>query len=96
MVNLGNNSEFSIGDTVNLIAELMGRKIEVNIESDRVRPKNSEVERLWADNSKAKNLFGWAPEYAGIVGLKRGLTETINWFTSSVNLKGYKSDAYNL
>ena len=96
VINLGNNSEISIGDTANLIAELMGRKIEVNIESDRVRPKNSEVERLWADNSKAKNLFGWAPEYAGIAGLKSGLIETINWFTSPVNLKRYKSDIYNL
>jgi dTDP-glucose 4,6-dehydratase len=96
VINLGNNSEISIGDTANLIAELMGRKIEVNIESDRVRPKNSEVERLWADNSKAKNLFGWVPEYAGITGLKSGLIETINWFTSPVNLKRYKSDTYNL
>lgn len=96
VINLGNNSEISIEDTANLIAELMGKKIELNIENDRVRPKNSEVERLWADNSKAKNLLGWAPEYAGIAGFKKGLTETINWFTVSINLKRYKSDIYNL
>ena len=96
VINIGNNSEISIGDTANLIAELMGKKIEIDIENDRVSPKNSEVERLWADNRKAKNLFGWAPEYAGIEGLKRGLTETIDWFTISVNLKRYKSNIYNL
>jgi dTDP-glucose 4,6-dehydratase len=96
VINFGNNSEVSIGDTANLIAELMGKKIEINTEINRVRPENSEVERLWADNGKAKNLFGWEPEYIGIAGFKRGLTETINWFTNSVNLKRYKSDKYNL
>jgi dTDP-glucose 4,6-dehydratase len=96
VVNLGSNSEISILDTVNIIAELMEKKIEINTESYRVRPENSEVERLWADNSKAKDLFGWRPEYTGITGFKRGLTETINWFGESANLKNYKPNLYNL
>ncbi len=96
VVNLGSNSEISILETVNIIAELMEKKIEINTESYRVRPENSEVERLWADNSKAKDLFGWRPEYTGITGLKRGLTETINWFSETANLKNYKPNIYNL
>jgi len=96
VVNLGSNSEISILDTVNIIAELMEKKIEINTESYRVRPENSEVERLWADNSKAKDLFGWRPEYTGITGFKKGLTETINWFSKSDNLKNYKTNIYNL
>jgi dTDP-glucose 4,6-dehydratase len=96
VVNLGSNSEISILDTVNIIAELMEKKIEINTESYRVRPENSEVERLWADNSKARDLFGWRPEYTGITGFKRGLTETINWFSESANLKNYKPNLYNL
>ena len=84
----------SIGGALN--KQLMEKKIEINTESYRMRPENSEVERLWADNSKAKNLFGWRPEYTGIAGFKRGLTETINWFGESANLKNYKPNLYNL
>ena len=95
-MNLGSNYEITILHTVNIIAELMEKKIEINTQSYRVRPENSEVERLWADNSKAKDLFGWRPEYTGITGFKRGLTETINWFSESANLKNYKPNLYNL
>jgi dTDP-glucose 4,6-dehydratase len=96
VVNFGSNSEISIGDTVGLIAELMNTKVVVNTDNKRVRPKNSEVERLIADNSKAKKLFGWEPRYVGTEGLKKGLTETIEWFLKPENLKQYKSDIYNL
>ena len=96
VVNLGSNSEISIGDTVGLIAELMNTKVVVTTDNKRVRPKNSEVERLVADNSKAKKLFGWEPKYVGVEGFKNGLAETIEWFTKPENLKEYKSDIYNL
>ena len=96
VVNFGSNSEISIGDTVGLIAELMNTKVVVSTDNKRVRPKNSEVERLIADNSKAKKLFGWEPRYVGIEGFKKGLTETIEWFLKPENLKQYKSDIYNL
>ena len=59
-------------------------------------PVNSEVERLWADTSKAKQLLGWEPEYGGIAGLRRGLAETIQWFSNPDNLKRYKAEIYNL
>jgi dTDP-glucose 4,6-dehydratase len=74
----------------------MGVSIDFMSDEERIRPKNSEVERLWADNAKAKELFGWQPTYGGREGFKRGLVETIDWFTQSDNLRSYKSDIYNV
>jgi len=96
VVNFGSNFEISIADVVRLIAEKMNAMIDVISDTERIRPVNSEVERLWADNSKVGDLFGWSPKYAGRDGLARGLQETINWFTQSENLQHYKSDIYNL
>ncbi len=96
VVNFGSNFEISIADVVRLIAEKMNAKVDITSDIVRIRPENSEVERLWADNSKVGDLFGWSPKYAGRDGLARGLQETINWFTQSENLQHYKSDIYNL
>jgi dTDP-glucose 4,6-dehydratase len=96
VVNLGSNYEIPIGETVKLIADIMGKKIEIITDDIRIRPEKSEVERLWADNSKAKELFNWAPNYAGKDGLMLGLKETIDWFINSENLKLYKSNLYNI
>jgi NAD dependent epimerase/dehydratase len=96
VVNLGTNFEISIAETAHLVAECMGAPIEIRSEEERIRPKNSEVERLWADNKKAQELFGWQPTYAGREGFKRGLVETIDWFTQPDNLRSYKSDIYNV
>jgi dTDP-glucose 4,6-dehydratase len=96
VINIGSNFEISIGETAKLIAECMGVPIKLVSDDERMRPLNSEVERLWADNSKAKELFGWQPTYGGHEGFKRGLIETIDWFTKPDNLRAYKSDIYNL
>ncbi len=96
VVNFGSNFEISIGDTVKLIAEAIGTEVEVIADEARMRPENSEVERLWADNSKARVLFGWQPNYAGRDGFKRGLAETAAWFAQCDNLLAYKSDIYNI
>lgn len=96
IINIGSNYEISIGDLVNLIAELMGVEVEIETDIQRIRPKQSEVERLLADNTKAKNLLGWNPSYYGRDGLKRGLTETIAWFTDPQNLVLYKTNRYNI
>ena len=96
VINIGSNFEISIGDTVQLIAEVMGVEIEIETEQVRLRPEKSEVDRLWADNSKAKNLTGWEPAYGGREGFKRGLAETVAWFTQPENLKNYKADIYNV
>lgn len=96
VINIGSNYEISIGDTVKLIAEVMGVDIEIETDEQRLRPEKSEVERLWADNAKAKQLLGWSPVYGGRDGFKRGLKETIEWFTNLENLKKYKADVYNI
>ncbi|MDT3698266.1 MAG: NAD-dependent 4,6-dehydratase LegB [Thermincola sp.] len=96
VINMGNNYEISIGELVELIAAIMQVNITVQTEDIRLRPPKSEVDRLWADNTKAAKILGWGPEYAGYEGLKRGLTETINWFCQSENLKKYRSELYNL
>ncbi|WP_409176037.1 NAD-dependent 4,6-dehydratase LegB [Brevibacillus fortis] len=96
VINIGSNYEVSIGQTVEMIAELMGSKIEIFSDDQRIRPVKSEVERLWADNTKAKELLGWEPTYAGVDGLRRGLSQTIEWFCNPDNLKQYKAGLYNL
>lgn len=96
VINFGSNFEISIGDTARLIAEIMNAEIEIVTEEARLRPKKSEVNRLWADNSKAKRLFGWQPAYSGREGFKRGLAETTAWFTNSANLACYKANSYNI
>ena len=96
VVNFGSNFEISIGETAQLIAESMNAEIEITTDEARFRPENSEVERLWADNAKVKQLFGWEPNYGGREGFKRGLTETVEWFAQPDNLSGYKADIYNL
>lgn len=95
-VNFGSNYEISVGDTVRLIAEVMQCEVEIQTDDLRMRPANSEVERLWAANAKAKELFNWTPAYAGREGFARGLRETVDWFTNPVNLASYKSGIYNV
>ena len=96
VINLGSNFEISIKETAQLISETMGVSIKITSDRERVRPEKSEVERLWADITKAKELISWEPSYAGREGFKRGLTETIQWFLNSGNLNSYKSGIYNL
>lgn len=96
VINIGSNYEISIGDTVKMIAQAMGTEVEIETEQIRLRPDKSEVERLWADNSKAKKLTGWAPLYGGRDGFARGLRDTAAWFSDKENLKRYKADIYNI
>ncbi|MUT65008.1 NAD-dependent 4,6-dehydratase LegB [Paenibacillus sp. NEAU-GSW1] len=95
-INIGSNYEISIGDTVKLIREIMNADIKIVSDEARIRPEKSEVERLWADNSKAERLLGWKPRYGGREGFARGLGHTIEWFTSAGHLAIYKADQYNL
>ena len=94
--NLGSNFEISIESTAKLIAKSMNVDINIQSEDKRLRPENSEVERLWADNSKARAALSWQPHYQGLEGFKKGLAETIEWFLNPGNLNNYKFDIYNL
>ena len=95
VINVGSGFEISIRETANLIAKLMN--IEVALEEDvtRVRPEGSEVERLWADNMKARNMLGWTPKFVGSEGLEIGIRKTLEWFSQPANLAKYKWDRYN-
>ena len=96
VINIGSNFEISIGETAKLIAESMKVSIEIISDEERIRPENSEVERLWADITKAKTMLNWKPSYNGKDGFKQGLAETIEWFSDPKNLKNYKTGIYNL
>ncbi|MGC8490868.1 MAG: NAD-dependent 4,6-dehydratase LegB [Syntrophobacteraceae bacterium] len=91
VINIGSGHEISVLDTVNIIAEIMGKDIQIEAGEERFRPPNSEVERLCADNQKARDLLGWSPRYGGIEGLRKGLTETIEWFAQPANRNQYKA-----
>jgi len=96
VINIGSGFEISIGNLAHMIAELLGTKIAIKEFSERVRPADSEVERLLADKRKAKKLLKWSPKNSGELGLRVGLTKTIQWFRDPENLKRYKADSYNV
>lgn len=91
-VNIGSNFEISVGDTLNMIRELMNSDVEFLTDSQRVRPGKSEVFRLWCDNTKIRELTGFEPAY----GIREGLRSTIDWFTRPENLAKYKAEIYNV
>ena len=81
VINIGSGQETSIRSLSDLILHLTGRK-DVTIEHDdeRLRPDHSEVERLCADNGKARKTLGWCPQYT----LEEGLVQTIEWVRSNI------------
>ena len=95
-INLGSGFEVSIKETAETIAKLMNTKLELVDDEQRVRPENSEVERLHASIEKAKTLLGWQPELKGLAGFETGLKKTIEWFSNPKYLSRYKADRYNL
>jgi len=96
VINIGSNFEISIGDTARVISEVMGVKIDIITDEQRLRPEMSEVERLWASNTKAKELLNWQPQFGGIEGFRHGIAKTVDWFTNAENVRGYKADIYNI
>lgn len=90
VINASTNYEISIGDLVNKIAGLIGRNINILCDDERLRPENSEVNRLLGNNQKIKNITEWKPRY----NLNDGLFETIKWMEK--NIKYFKSDIYNV
>jgi NAD dependent epimerase/dehydratase len=91
-INIASNYEISMRDTLQLIAKIMKSDVEFIEDSDRLRPKNSEVLRLWGENKKLKDLTGFTIDYS----LEKGLEETVKWFTKPENLAKYKTGIYNI
>jgi len=91
-VNIGSGSEISIGDTLNIIKELMSSNVRFSTDEKRLRPSKSEVFRLWCNNAKIKKLTGFESQ----INIHQGLQKTIDWITQPENLKKYKSEIYNV
>ena len=92
--NIGSNYEISISKVLEVISNKMNLNVEIEIEQKRTRPKKSEVERLWADNTKALNSLDWTPEYSQMSGFEKGIEETINWFSKAENINKYFDTGY--
>jgi len=90
--NIGSNSEISILETFKLISKIMSADIEIVTDEERIRPENSEVERLVCDNKKINELTNYKPE----VQIEEGLQRTIDWLSKPENLKKYKTEIYNV
>jgi NAD dependent epimerase/dehydratase len=90
VINVGTNNEISIGDLVKKIIKLTGKEVTIECEESRLRPEKSEVNRLWCDNSKAREILNWCPAYT----LEEGLMETIEWIKA--NMHYFKTDIYNV
>ena len=88
--NLGTGSEVCIGDLAQEIISLIGRQVRIEIDPARLRPEKSEVQRLLADNQKAKEKMGWEPH----ISLREGLRWTIEWVDK--HLKRFRIGPYQV
>jgi NAD dependent epimerase/dehydratase len=91
-VNIATGQEVSIGDLAKELIAQVNPQTTILCEEARVRPKESEVERLLGSNKRIRSMTNWKPQY----GLSRGLSETIAWFKDPSNRSKYKSDVYNV
>jgi NAD dependent epimerase/dehydratase len=91
-VNISTNTEVSMKEVLALIRDLMRSDVEFVPQEQRMRPARSEVFRLWGDNTKIRELTGFAPAH----DLRGGLQATIDWFTDASNLARYKTGIYNV
>ena len=87
-VNIGRGDDLTIGELVERIAARIGKTIRVETDPDRVRPAASEVGRLLAGTSLARELWGWEPRYT----LDQALDETIAWVRDNLGL--FRVDSY--
>jgi NAD dependent epimerase/dehydratase len=90
VINIGSNFEISIRELAKKILSLMNKKAKIVSEVKRIRPEDSEVERLWCNNTKAKKLLGWKPK----TPLEEGLKKTIEWTKNNLHL--YKPEIYTI
>lgn len=92
--NMGSSFEVSMGDVVEKVFEIAGKDARVILDEKRLRPSDSEVQRLWSDSSKMLATFGWAPEFPHEEGLTNGLRATYAWLERNYNRGGYDAAQY--
>jgi nucleoside-diphosphate-sugar epimerase len=80
-IQLEAQQEYSIAELVGLIGAILNKRLKVISDIKRLRPKGSEVERLYASNLYAKKLLNWQPN----VTLQDGLERTVRWFSQRMN-----------
>jgi NAD dependent epimerase/dehydratase len=90
VINLGSGTEVSIGEVAERVLRLVGRDLPISLDQRRLRPADSEVERLVAGTAKAERLLDWQPS----IELDEGLRRTVEWLTGS--LEAYKPSLYNV
>jgi dTDP-glucose 4,6-dehydratase len=86
--NLGTGAEIRVGDLADMIIRKVGRPVEIQLDSERLRPERSEVLRLVSDNRLAREKLGWQPQ----TSLDDGLEQTIAWI--SEHIERYQPDVY--
>ncbi len=96
IINVGNSFEISINELIKIFKDEFGYKFKLISDKKRVRPKKSEVMRLYASNIKAKKILKWKPKYSEIKGFKKGLIKTIEWFKIEKNKKLYNAKNYTI
>ena len=95
IINFGSGFEISIGDMAGAIRDEINPVAEIKLDPSRLRPPNSEVDRLWASIAKARQRTDWSPSYSGLDGFRTGIEKTVRWFRDSKNLSFYKTDTFN-
>ena len=91
-INIATGTEVTMRETLEMIASIMGEKVDYIVDPARLRPSGSEVFRLCGDNTLITSLTDWRPRY----DLEAGLRETVRWFSEKENLAKYKSGIYNV
>lgn len=91
-VNIATQREIAVGDLAKKIMQLTGKEARIVSSDERIRPADSEVERLLGSAAKLTAATGWRPSH----DLDDGLRKTIAWFSEPANRAGYKWQLYNV
>lgn len=88
VIQLGTGVGTRINDIVQAVGDLLGRRLEVRTDPQRIRPAASEVDQLVCRADLARRLLGWEPR----VDLRTGLGHTIAWLQD--HLDRYRTAEY--
>jgi NAD dependent epimerase/dehydratase len=91
-INIATGKEISIGEMAEGLKAILNPAAVINCAEERLRPENSEVERLLGCNKKIRSLTDWSPKYT----LEEGLAATVEWMKDPANLARYKAHIYNI